>query len=551
MENSLLRGKTFILSLISFLMVAFGQPSFVPWLAPLAGAVGYTLFWKAIQKYPFRKARFWRATLWFALVSLTQLSWMSAIEYQGIYILFVWGALAIWLGLQFGFLAILIPFHHPLAWPRILAIASLWTLLEWSRFQILCGYSWNPVGLALSTPFSIQLATVFGVLGLSFWVIVVNLLGLRALRLKQIPQFAMWGCAALAPYLFGMAHTGYHTAQESKHQHQKELSCVLVQTGLLPSEKIPLQGKIQAFISPYDQWKRILMFLKQEEAKAPHLIVLPEVVVPFANDSYVYSERRVRQVFAEVFGEVDEHIYPHREPPFGEVHRPLVSNAFWVQAMANRFQSEVLAGLAHTDPQGRSFNSAFYVKPFAAGSQRYDKQILMPLAEYLPFAFLAPLVKSYGVDSFCTHGKKGEVFQGAIPLSVSICYEETFPEMVRQGRQQGAELLVNMTNDGWYPFSRLSKQHFELARLRAVENGAPLIRACNTGITAAIDSLGRVKGQLQEQNEQHQVYAGSLFAKFKLYDYPTLFVLWGNKGILTLSVLCLGLFLVLKREFSW
>jgi len=546
-----MRGEIFLLGLISFLIVAFGQPSFAPWLAPVAGLVGYALFWRAIRIYPFASQRFWRASIWYASVSLIQLSWMSSIEYQGVYILFVWASLSIWLGLQFGFLSILIPYNRALTIPRILAIASVWTLLEWSRFQILCGYSWNPVGLALSNTLSVQLAAVFGVLGLSFWVIFVNLLGLRALVLKRIPQFAIWGFAALLPYLFGMAHTSYHIAQGEREEHQKEFSCVLVQTGLLPSEKIPLQGKVQAFISPYDQWKRILTFLKEQEENKPDLIVLPEVVVPFASDNCVYSQKRVSQIFREVFGSECDGIYPQRGAPYGKQGSSLVSNAFWVQAIANQFGSEVIAGLCHDDAEGRSYNSAFHVRPYGAKLDRYDKQVLMPLVEYLPFAFLAPLVESYGINSFCTHGKGAEVFEGGVPLSVSICYEETFPQMVREGRLKGAELLVNVTNDGWYPFSRLSKQHFELARVRAVENGAPLIRACNTGVTAAIDSLGRVKGKLKEQSGKREIFAGSLFAKFNLYDYPTLYVWWGNKGIISLSLLFLGGFLALRKAFYW
>ncbi len=239
------------------------------------------------------------------------------------------------------------------------------------------------------------------------------------------------------------------------------------------------------------------------------------------------------------------------QAPFGMAQEEMVSNAFWTQAISNLFGAEVIVGLTHSDEDGSAYNSAFHVCPNKTLQQRYDKRVLMPLAEYLPFAFLAPLVKSYGISGFYTPGKQVEVFDGVLPIAVSICYEETFPEKVREGRKNGAKLLVNVTNDGWYPFSRLPSQHYEHARVRAVENGAPLIRACNTGVTAAIDSLGRTICKLDECNEKKEIQSGTLFATFDAYEYPTLYVLWGNKGILTLSFLFLGFFTLLKREFHW
>jgi len=546
-----MRGKVFLLGLISFLIVAFGQPTVGPWLGPIAAFVGYALFWRAIRIYPFSKQRFWRATLWYGAISLIQLSWMSSISFQGIYILFVWLALAVWLGLQFGLLSILIPYHRPLTFPRILAIASVWTLLEWIRFQVLCGYSWNPAGLALSNPVAIQLAAVFGVLGLSFWVIFANLVGLRALLLKRIPHYVVWVFVGVAPYLFGVAHLSYHKGQREKSENQQELSCVLVQTGLLPSEKVPLSGKVQAFISPYNQWERILTYLEEHKEARPDLIVLPEVTVPFSSNQCIYTESGVQNVFASVFGGQGREVFPDSVAPFGRTGTTKVSNAYWAQAIANLFGSEVIVGLAHTDDEGKSYNSAFHMRPNEQSVGRYDKRVLMPLVEYLPFAFLTPLVERYGITGFCTHGKRADVFEGPVPLSVSICYEETFPSKVREGRVNGAKLLVNVTNDGWYPFSRLASQHYELARLRAVENGAPLIRACNTGITAAINSFGETKGALKEYDQKEKIHAGSLFAKFNLYDYPTLYVLWGNKGIVWTCCLLLGTFLVFKRELRW
>ncbi|NGX39646.1 MAG: Apolipoprotein N-acyltransferase [Chlamydiae bacterium] len=546
-----MRGSVFLQGLISCLIVAFGQPSFAPWLSPLAAAFGYALFWRAIRIFPFSKQRFWRAGVWYSFISLVQLSWMSSIEFQGIYILFVWLFLSLCLGVQFGLLSILIPYNRPLTMARILAMASVWTLLEWSRFHILCGYSWNLSGMALSVAPALQFAALFGILGLSFWVVFVNLLAVRAFLRRGIFHYAIWIGAALIPYAFGQVHTLYHERQMAKKENAKDFSCLLVQTGLLPSEKMPLGGRIRSFISPYDQWKRILTFLQSEGDKGAQLIVLPEAVVPFENGRCVYEREKVEGIFQEVFGKDCRRDFPSMVAPFGVAGEGRVSNAFWTQTISNLFDSEIVVGLTHSEDNGNSYVSAFHLQPHREEQERYDKQVLMPLAEYLPSRWLLPLVRSYGVSGFFTRGKQERVFDGEIPLSVSICYEETFPHIIRQGRRKGAKLLVNVTNDGWYPYSRLPSQHFEHARLRSVENGAALIRACNTGVTAAIDSLGRTVAKLDECDDQGQILAGALFAKFNPYEYFTLYTLWGNWGIVSLSLFFIGIFAFLKKEFRW
>lgn len=543
-----MRAEIFLQGLLSFLIVAFGVPSFAPVLGPIAAGVGYALFWRAIRIYPFAWQRLWRASLWYSSISLIQLSWMTAIEYQGFYILVIWLALSIWLGLQFGFLSILIPYNQPLKIPRIFAIASLWTLLEWSRYHILCGYSWNLSGIAFCHTSAIQWAAVFGVLGLSFWVIFVNLMGLRAFLKKGIPNYLLWIGLALFPYFFGITHIAYHEKQAARSPN---LDCSLVQTGLLPPEKIPIQGKLRAFISPYDQWKNILLHLKNSSQKKLGLIVLPEAAVPFSSTAYVYDAEVVEKIFFELFGPLQQKFFPPMHPPYGLDSTRRVSNQFWAQTISNIFGSEIVLGLDHYEEGGKSYNSAFHFAPFEKKISRYDKRILMPLAEYLPFRCLAPLVKSYGITDFFIPGKEAILFQGKIPLSASICYEETFPHKVREGRLRGGKLFVNLTNDGWYPGSRLPSQHFEHAKFRAVENGIPLIRSCNTGVTAVIDSLGRCVDRIDQYNSKKKFNKGALVATVNLYEYKTLFLFWGNWGIVVLSCLFLAIFICFKNQFRW
>lgn len=501
--------------ILSFLIVAFGQPSWCGWLAPVAAVMGYALLWKG-------RPGFWKATVWFTAVQLVQLSWMTAIEFQGVYILFVYAGLSLWLGAQFGAISLLV--RQGLTILRILAIASLWTLLEWSRLHILCGFSFNPVGLALAAYVpAMQLAAVLGVFGLSFWVILVNLTLLSR-------RLTLWAGLALFPYLFGLLHLQHQTTASDK-----ELKVALVQTGLLPSEKMPLGGRLEAFISPYDQWRRIIHALKWEEKTDWDLIVLPEAAVPFTAEQSIYRYDIVKKILE------DERVQVPKSKDL------LVSNQFWMQALVEHFNSHLIVGLdGEDDLEKKVYEAAYHLSPNASTYNRYEKRVLVPLAEYLPFNWLKSFVAAYGISEFYTHGTEAKVFAGPVPFSLSICYEETFPHLMREGRVKGAELFINLTNDNWYPASRLSKQHFDLGRLRSVENGVPLLRACNSGVTAVIDSVGNLLAVFEGKT-------GVLNVAFKPHSHKTLYSFYGDIGIVSLCLLLLLLFisrLVLPKKFK-
>jgi len=425
----LTRAELFFSSFLGFLIVAFGQPSLAAPLTPLAAALGYALFWRCVRIFPFPMQRFWRGALWYLFVAMVQLSWMTAYEYQGVYILAAFGGLSIWLAIQFGLLTLLIPYNRAISIARGLAIAAVWTLFEWGRFYFLCGFSWNPAGLALSMPFSMQAASLFGVLGLSFWVIFVNVLGLRALIKKRARGYWAWGVAALLPYAFGFLHTTYHERVSAQNKVDP-FTCVLVQTGLLPQEKVPLNGHLKAFISPYNQWDRIFSYVKEHVNSRPNLIVLPEAALPYPGQASIYSEKKIKQQLEDVFGiEKVEGLFSSSV----EEEEMFLSNADVAQLLANLFGSEVIAGLDHCGGAKIHHNSAFHFLPEGKEQMRYDKRVLMPLAEYLPYEWLRPLVSSYGIDEFFVPGKKAKLFRGALAMSVSICYEETFPCYVRDG----------------------------------------------------------------------------------------------------------------------
>ncbi len=538
----------------SFVLVGLGQPSWVPLLAPFAAVCGFALFWWGLSPFSSKLARFGLSSLWFTCVQFIQLSWMTSIEYQSVYILIFYVWFASWLGAQFGLLSLLIPKQGPMNGPRLLALASFWTLFEWSRFYFLSGFSWSPVGLALSAYLpTLQMASLGGVLGLSFWVMLVNgacynLLCSRTWR-TSVPFMGL----ALFPYIFGYTHIAYHTW--SGFAEKKELRAALIQTGLLPPQKLVLPQRLNTFISPWEQWRRILSFLKEAKGNPVHFIVLPEVAVPFHCDKALYASESVSQILADELGPEILTKLPPLHAPFAEKkmvgtqEKWMVSNSYWAQAISNFFQAELVIGLEDEERETKkSYNAAFHFVPQGAEIRRYEKRVLLPLAEYLPFKWLGMLVSKYGIGDFFTRGTGPKLIRGKVPFAISICYEETFPEIVREGRLAGAELFVNITNDNWYPDSKLPHQHFDLGRFRAVENGIPLLRACNTGVSAVIDSLGRPLCQMEELGQEKTWLSGILIANFPLYHYKTLYTYWGDGGVVGLSLIFIASFLHRRRK---
>ena len=559
---SLSTAKQWILSLLAFFLVAFGQPAWLPWNGLLASALGFALFWRVLLAHPLARQRFYLAGLWFCAVQLVQLSWFVSHPYWYIYTIYFFIASA--LGVQFGLLGLLIrpeKFKHPhfaRTLVSLLPIAALWTIFEWVRLFPLSGLSWNPVGIALtSNLYALQAASLVGLFGLSFWVILVNLIALWAWIQKKSFPILIWMMAIALPYSYGIAHIAYH--DKYLELTSKNLTAMLVQTAFSPEESQKFSGKENLTQHVIGEWSKILQVAKKHGGQTIHLIVLPEFVVPYGTYSDVYPLVDVKKIFYTILGPESLAALPSLDHPFFSLQNSpqgpqlFVNNAYWAQGLANYFQADILIGLEDVEdvaPQTREYYSAAIFihaqnpknpSPFFA--ERYSKRVLVPLGEYIPFEACKKLAARYGVFGSFTCGKEAMVMHSNhIPFSPSICYEETFGDIMREGRQKGADLFVNLTSDVWYPNSTLPRQHLDHARLRTVENGVPLIRACNTGITAAIDSLGRNIAILGGQNpELVEWISDSLLVNVPIYSYHTLYSRFGDFFIIGLSLLILFL----------
>ncbi len=438
----------------------------------------------------------------------------------------VYLGLSVAIGLQFGLLTWLIEKSRPLTLPACLALSGAWVFLEWARILPCTGFLWNPAGLALSANgLSIQMASLFGVYGLSFWAIFVNLTGLRALHVRTKKAILLWSLAALFPFVFGSIDRADTT--------ERSLSALLVQPFLLPDERDLFPGRSDKWVPPLAQWDRILEMI--EGQKRADLIVLPESAVPFPASAAIYPLDLVEDLWTKHFGEgASIRDFPKTAKFVRGQWR--ATNAFWMQAIANHYNSEVIAGMEGEEGDLR-YNAAFHFTPKETETERYEKQILVPIGEYVPlrgWGWLSSWINDqFGISASFEPGTEPKLFFGRVPMGVSICMEETHGGIIRESCKRGAELLVNLTNDGWFPETKLARQHYNHGAIRAVENGIPVLRACCTGITGAIDCSGRIVAEGREDG------ADALFVTIPLKRARTLYSLWGESGIFSLSGLCL------------
>jgi len=193
-------------------------------------------------------------------------------------------------------------------------------------------------------------------------------------------------------------------------------------------------------------------------------------------------------------------VWPEAATPFYYGLDP--SGTKFVQDLAKTSGVPLLFGSPYKKTMGDkelAYNRAFLISNQGETIDVYDKMHLVPFGEFVPFRqalfFIEKMVEIIGDFGL---GKRATVFTlNNYQLGVSICYEIIFPDLVRQPVKNGAEYLVNITNDAWFGKSAASYQHISMAALRAVENRTPIVRAANTGISGFIDATGQIRNTTQ------------------------------------------------------
>ena len=301
-----------LLFVLSFILVAFGQSSWVPEFGLIAAACGYALFWKRMLTFQKRAHRFWLALCWFGAVHAIQLSWMTSITYMGPLMLGVYVFLLLGLGAQFGLFSSFLRFETRFSFLQVFALSGFFVFLEWSRLYFFTGFTWNPVGLALvGNRYSIQLAALFGVYGLSFWVILTNLSALFFFIKPELKRGVAWGLLVLFPYGFGLIN---EAAAKRYFVKEENFTVAVVETALRVEEKNRERQRPDLFIPALRQWERIFGFLNQ--GRTVDLIVLPEAALPYGFNHSFCPLSVVERKWESYFGPESISDFPPLIAPF-------------------------------------------------------------------------------------------------------------------------------------------------------------------------------------------------------------------------------------------
>ncbi len=357
-------------------------------------------------------------------------------------------------------------------WPhgpsRILVLAISWTVFEWLRGWVLTGFPWNLVGYswAFSDQMN-QVAAVTGIWGLSL--VTVAAAALPALLVD-------WSGAP--PGHSGARQRGYAAT-----------ACIAGGVAVLAA--IWAGGWLRLSGAADDVVPGVRLRLVQAN-------VDPSIKGDASLGTDILALHLRLTADTPGFDRVTHAIWAETANPF-----PLerFSDARMAIADAAPKGGSVITGVLRTDPPSGRFkeiwNSMAAVDSAGRIVGTYDKFHLVPFGEYVPLHRVLPFVSKFtpGIMDFSAGpGPRTLRLPGLPPVGPLICYEVIFPGQVVD-RSDRPEWLVNLTNDGWYGISTGPYQHLASARLRAVEEGLPVVRVANTGISGIIDAYGRVRAQ--------------------------------------------------------
>ncbi len=415
---------------------------------------------------------------------------------------------ALYLGLYhglFGLLVALIARRRNGYSLRALVFAPFaWVAVELARTYI-TGFPWDLLGTTQidNIPLS-RLATVTGVYGISFEIALVNT-ALAAAFLVPRARRDVLLAASLAAAL--VLHAGKYLPAPAS---VGDRGVTLVQSNIpiLDSDDWTLDYLEQTL----SELRALSVSPSRSQSGTPGLIIWPESPAPF-----FVTDLHLRATLGELARETDSYI---------------ISGSMGIEHAGDRNQAPDI------------FNSASLIAPSGAWVARYDKIHLVPFGEFIPFenliSFAKPLTREIG--TFGRGRSRMPLEAGNTKIGTFICYESVFPDEVRQFVRNGAEVFVNISNDGWYGDSSAPLQHLNMARMRSVENQRWLLRDTNTGITAVIDPYGRVVGEAPRNQRT------SLQAAYALVGSTTFYTRHGDWFPIVCAIITLAGVVLRFRE---
>jgi apolipoprotein N-acyltransferase len=401
-----------------------------------------------------------------------------------------------YLGLYHGLFGLLVSL---LARPRdyrraLVAAPFLWVAVELARTRI-TGFPWNLLGIAQVDNVALCRITAWtGVYGISFEIVLVNVALAAAFLIPREKRNSMF-IAALAA---GAVLQAGRLVEAPPAQPDR--------AALLVQQNIP----VSADWTPayFQQTLSQLAQLTQNSVASSQpakidLIVWPESPAPFFTN----------------------------DPRFRDALSTIARNTkMWIVT------GSIGSNSARPNDDSPVFNSAAVISPSGEWTARYDKVHLVPFGEFLPFpslfSFAGGLTKEVG--AFGRGASRRPLDAGGQQLGIFICYESVFPDEVRQFAAQGAHVLVNISNDGWYGDSGAYAQHLNQTRMRALENERWILSTTDTGVTASIDPWGRITARVPRKERT------TLIAPYALTSVTTFYTRHGDWFAYACAIISLG-----------
>ena len=402
----------------------------------------------------------------------------------GILILF-----SLYLGLYHALFGTLIAaFHRRFGRSAALLLAPFaWVAVELARARI-TGLPWDLLGISqIDNPLLTRIAPITGAYGISFIIAAVNALWLVPIHIRERrftrSSLSIAGVIIIVLYVVGLSRIA------NPEPSPTTATATLVQENLeVGAANTGPQPSTQQFLESFSYLSRY--------PSPQFLLGIPEL----PGTPSVYLIRR--QPSGETSSAIaptpsDLIVWPESPAPFSDTD-PQFRAA--MSSLARTTQTPIIVGNIGfesntTSPSGYSpYNRASFLTPDGVFAGHYDKMHLVPFGEYVPYKELFFFAKSLLNEAGTFEpGTQRTVFKtGGHIYGVFICYESIFADEIRQLTQQGAEVLINISNDGWYGDTSAPWQHLNMVRMRAIENHRWILRSTNTGVTAAINPYGRV-----------------------------------------------------------
>ncbi len=368
-----------------------------------------------------------------------------------------------------------------------LPLAIAWTAYEYLKSIGFLGFPWTLLAQSVHGALPIiQLARITGVWGVSFILAICNGLVYSSLyhainkRKKEhyiqgkkiIKQWAAFGLSLAAVLTYGM----YSISSSKNRPIKKHIPMLLVQQNIDSWEFQDTDGIVKNLENIIEQTQNSI----ETADKKPELIV--------------WSETSLKKPYQPGVSESWDELYATRPSslPFRE--------------FLKRYNTPLLSGSAQFDEVDDSlaYNSAILIHPDGSLLDKYAKYQLVPFAELIPFyeykpvrTFMNNVINVYGtwsrVKSFAPLAWSNYDGQGnTLYIGTPICFEDSFPYITRAMTNNGADVLINITNVSWSSSKSAQVQQLAAAKFRSIETGLPLVRSTNSGVTSIVDPWGRM-----------------------------------------------------------